>query len=454
MSKSLLETLPQHNIKMAKQAKSNKTFSNTNDNDQPPPHTTLDLIILLAPRLNNKNAASAWELGINEQVLMSEDQAVQKKAYKLLNKLCESQSSLFKNNDERVEKSIQILTDTDNVANGVKRDRLELLSLIVPYIPSNKLSYVIQIVPEAVLGVKESNEKARTAAFELLIELGKRMKSGGNIERGKLSNNDDDDNMNENDDQEDVEVVDANINEYFTILSAGLAGTTPHFISASITSLARILFEFKEELDKNLLSSLLSTLHLFVASTNKEIVKSAIGLVKVTTLSLSSEMVYEHLPTLIPSLLGWKSEHKNHFRNNVKHILERLVKRFGIDVISSHVPEEDQKLITSIRKNIQRSKKKKELRSNEEVRDILDENSDDDGNQQKRNKSQGQDAFEDALYGSESEIDESDNDEDTQMVDNSKRNKNKSKNQTYIREDEGELVDLLDKTVVGKISSE
>ena len=170
MSKSLLETLPQHNIKMAKQAKSNKTFSNTNDNDQPPPHTTLDLIILLAPRLNNKNAASAWELGINEQVLMSEDQAVQKKAYKLLNKLCESQSSLFKNNDERVEKSIQILTDTDNVANGVKRDRLELLSLIVPYIPSNKLSYVIQIVPEAVLGVKESNEKARTAAFELLIE--------------------------------------------------------------------------------------------------------------------------------------------------------------------------------------------------------------------------------------------------------------------------------------------
>ena len=182
--------------------------------------------------------------------------------------------------------------------------------------------------------------------------------------------------------------------------------------------------------------------------------KSAIGLVKVTTLSLSSEMVYEHLPTLIPSLLGWKSEHKNHFRNNVKHILERLVKRFGIDVISSHVPEEDQKLITSIRKNIQRSKKKKESRSNEEVRDILDENSDDDGNQQKRNKSQGQDAFEDALYGSESEIDESDNDEDTQMVDNSKRNKNKSKNQTYIREDEGELVDLLDKTVVGKISSE
>lgn len=40
-------------------------------------------------------------------------------------------------------------------------------------------------------------------------------------------------------------LVQATIAEYFTMVSAGLAGASPHMISATLTAIARILFEFK-----------------------------------------------------------------------------------------------------------------------------------------------------------------------------------------------------------------
>ena len=429
---------------MAKAAKSNKTFNAAADN-LIAPHTTMDLLILLSPHLNAKLTANAWELATSDQVLMSEDQAVQKKAYRMLNKLCENHRELFAADDgSRIDKAINTLTSTDNISGGVKRDRLEVFTSLVRFIPSDKLHYIVSVVPEAVLGVKETNERARSAAFELLLELGRKMEKGGRIERGVVDENDDD----AMETTAATETVNADINEYFTILSAGLAGSTPHFISATLTSLARVLFEFKESLDKSLIDNLLSTLHIFVGSTNKEIVKSGIGLVKVTITSLSSELVFAHLDTLIPALLGWRKENKNHFKANIRHIFERLVKKFGVDVIDRYTPESDKKLITNIRKRAQRAKKGKS--GKEDEGDILDE--DDDANK----KTKGTDAFEDALYGSESEFEESDDEDDKgKNKAGKKADKKNAKNtsNTYIREDDGELVDLLDKGVINNLTS-
>lgn len=433
--------LPQHNIKMAKAAKSNKTFNAAADN-LVAPHTTMDLLILLSPHLSAKLAANGWELATSDHVLMSEDQAVQKKAYRMLNKLCENHKELFTSDDgSRIEKALNTLINTDNISGGVKRDRLEVFTLLVRFIPSDKLHYIVSVVPEAVLGVKETNERARSAAFELLLELGTKMEKGGRIERSVVDENDED----AMETATATETVNADINEYFTILSAGLAGSTPHFISATLTSLARILFEFKDSLDTTLIDNLLSTLHIFVGSTNKEIVKSGIGLVKVTITSLASELVFAHLGTLIPALLGWKSENKNHFKANIRHIFERLVKKFGLEVVDQHTPEADKKLITNIRKRTQRAKKGK---SGKEEGDILDE--DDDAGK----KAKGTDAFEDALYGSESEFEESDDEEEKGgKGKGGKKGAKKNTNNTYIHEDDGELVDLLDKGVINNLTS-
>jgi ribosomal RNA-processing protein 12 len=37
----------------------------------------------------------------------------------------------------------------------------------------------------------------------------------------------------------------ANIDEFITMMAGGLAGASPHMISASITAISRLLFEFK-----------------------------------------------------------------------------------------------------------------------------------------------------------------------------------------------------------------
>lgn len=40
-------------------------------------------------------------------------------------------------------------------------------------------------------------------------------------------------------------IVNASVEEYMTMVAAGLVGSTPHMISATITAISRLLFEFK-----------------------------------------------------------------------------------------------------------------------------------------------------------------------------------------------------------------
>lgn len=42
------------------------------------------------------------------------------------------------------------------------------------------------LIPEAVLGTKEPSEKARGAAFELIIAMGRKMAEGGVVKRDLL----------------------------------------------------------------------------------------------------------------------------------------------------------------------------------------------------------------------------------------------------------------------------
>ena len=37
----------------------------------------------------------------------------------------------------------------------------------------------------------------------------------------------------------------ASLEEYITMIAAGLAGATPHMISATVTAISRLVFEFK-----------------------------------------------------------------------------------------------------------------------------------------------------------------------------------------------------------------
>jgi len=235
------------------------------------------------------------------------------------------------------------------------------LQSIIDVVPDDSLHFIAVILPEAIIGTKEANEKAREAAYDLLIQMGKKMQRGGTVRNSMI------------DGMEDMQDTKATLDEYFVMVSAGLAGTSQHMISATITALSRMLYGFKgnsskiayltiDDLSSAMLDDLLSTMELFLTSKSREIARSAIGFMKVALVSLPKEHMEGRLEKLIPNLMVWSHETKGHFRVKVKNLMERLIRRFGYDAVAKFTPEEDRKLLVNIRKSRERKKRGKAIK--------------------------------------------------------------------------------------------
>ncbi|OZJ02702.1 hypothetical protein BZG36_03856 [Bifiguratus adelaidae] len=413
-------------------------YSAANDPSVPPPmsHTMLDLAISMAPFLDHVSAQSLYQTATS--LLAREDEPqIQKKAYKVLNQMatCTMGKHVLQENIEDLQS--KLLESTTAVTPSSRKDRLQILIYTVDLLPTSDLHLIPSILSEAVLCTKEVNERSRDLAYELLVDMGRKMAAGGTVVNSKVEGM-----------EEGVQDVTATIGEYFLMVTAGLAGSTPHMISASVASLSRLLFEFKDSLAPNLVSDLLSTMHHFVISSNREIVKSSLGFVKVAIVSLEPALLQNHLGDIVKGILTWSHEHKSHFKAKVRHIFERLIRRFGYEEIDKYVPEDDKKLLINIRKRRERAKRKKQG-----AMEVEDEDMEEDEPQAKP-ASQYNNAYEDALYGSESEL-ESDT-EEAMPVRNGANKAPKSKKeavQSFIREDEEGPLDFLDRAVVGKVTS-
>ena len=58
-----------------------------------------------------------------------------------------------------------------------------MLTVLAPSLPNTQLHFIPSLLPEAVLATKEVSEKARNAAFDLLVVMGKKMGEGGVLKR-------------------------------------------------------------------------------------------------------------------------------------------------------------------------------------------------------------------------------------------------------------------------------
>lgn len=68
----------------------------------------------------------------------------------------------------------------------VIQDRTELLGKLIAILPSDRLHVLPAILSEAVLATKENNEKTREAGYDLVVEMGRKMASGGSIKRSLI----------------------------------------------------------------------------------------------------------------------------------------------------------------------------------------------------------------------------------------------------------------------------
>ncbi|KAI9812395.1 MAG: hypothetical protein M1832_000430 [Thelocarpon impressellum] len=421
LASSLGETGAQTQAAKQKQQKSE-------DRMPPMSHTFMDLVITMAIYLPRDSFAALFELAARI-VVKDHDPQLQKKAYKLIPRLAESEAGRVALQERTEELQQLLLVSAEKASAAARRDRLAAITQIIEFLPSSDLHFIPSILAEVVISAKEVNEKARTAAFDLLVLMGEKMREGGTVVNSKVGHM-----------PGDAPDVQASLEEYMTMVSAGLAGSTPHMISASITALTRILYHFRESLSSALIGDLVSTLDLFLTSNNREIVRSVLGFVKVCVISLPTQLMAPRLASLVPNLMVWSHEHKAHFKAKVKHILERMIRRFGVEVVERACPEEDKKLIANIRKSRERSKRKKREGA---------EGSDADSEAGPTAKRQGkfESEFDAAVYNSS---DESASGSDDDVL--GRRGKG-GKGRTYIVEDEAEPLDLLDKKALAHISS-
>ncbi|KAF9305440.1 hypothetical protein BGZ74_010204 [Mortierella antarctica] len=415
--------------------------------DAPPAsHNLMDLADIMVPYVDGQSMANLYNVVVS-LFANDADAALQKKAYKIVNSMAETETGrvVLKSNLDELMRNI--LDTTAAASATAKRARLSLIGQVISLLEPTDLYFVPSILSEVVVATKEVNEKTRDVAYALLVAMGQKMKAGGVISAERVG------------DMEGGAVeTPASIGEYFTMVTAGLAGATPHMVSAAITSLSRLLFEFHKDLDPAMVSEMIGTMHLFVNSSNREIVKSALGFIKVTTVSLDMGVVRPHLQEIVSGMIRWSHEHKGHFKVKVRHILERLVRRFGYDDVVAFVPEADKKLLINIKKRRERAKRNK--KNGSAGMDMDDDEETEETDAKKSTKplymqTTFGSAYEDALYGSESDLsdDDDDQEEGEGKVQTKKSNKKKQGADAWIKEDGDTPLDFLDRTVVSRVTA-
>ncbi|KAF2220945.1 NUC173 domain-containing protein [Elsinoe ampelina] len=398
----------------------------------PTSHTLIDLIITMSIHLPRETYPQLFSIA-SAVINKDNDPQLQKKAYKLIPRLSESAIGQEALSARSSELQALLLAAAPTATAPARHDRLQAISVLIPLLPASDLSFIPSIISEAVIAVKEVNEKARTSAFDLLVLMADRMSNGGTVRNSRVPHM-----------SADAPDAPASLEEYITMLSAGLAGSTPHMISASITALARILYTFHDRLAPAAVSELVATIDLFLTSANREIVQSCLGFVKVCILSLPTDMMRPRLETLIPNLCAWSKEHKAHFKAKVKHIFERMIKRFGVETVERFTPESDRALVKNIRKTKERAARKKAEGGEMDVGDEAPK------------KGRFESEYDEAVYGSSDDSDISDDEVLGRAVAKGKARGEKKQSRekgTFITEEDDEPLDLLDRRALAHVSS-
>lgn len=447
-------------------AKQGKQQSSGGDKMPPTSHTLIDLVIAMAIYLPRTSFATLFAMAAAILNGQTGDQQLIKKAYKLIPRLATTESGTAALQERSSELQTLILTTADKTPPSARRDRMLAIHELVTYLPNSDLHFIPSVLSEVVLGCKESNEKARTASFDLLVHLAKRTIDNNNPPDTKIRN------ALVPHMPDDTPDAAATIEEFFTMASAGLAGTSPHMVAASVTALSRLFFDFHTQLPPSVRSDLVQTVELFLTSNNREIVRSVLGFVKVAVVVLPDDALRARLDSLVPNLMAWNKEHKGRLRSKVKGILDRLIRRFGAPLIESLVGEADRKLVVNIRKQRERSKKKK--KAGEEGNDDDDDNENETTGTKPAAGATAK-SFDKALDDNDSDLSDSDLDSDDSASEidideqgtlhphhkkpaaggSSKKNANKQQNEQYIREGspEDNPLDLLGANALANIST-
>lgn len=338
----------------------------------------------------------------------------QKKAYRFLEEICGSEREVcgryLREHRRQVQRTlISSATSVIETSRGARLRCLAHLVRIHPQLEGTK--FLEAIVPEAVLCLKNMNERCRDAAYRLLNAIADKF----------------------HDDPE-------RLKDYVDMLIVGLAGERA-YVSATLLALASITYHRNDSLGTEVVAEILEHARTILTSPTREVVESALSYVKVYINVMPSEVMAPTLPRIVDALSRMTEDCKRHSRQKVRDILTKLIRKYGFGPVSSAVPVSDvilHKRLKNINKIEGAKRRKRELeRARKSMRD-----SDEEFDARRRPKS-----MEEILADSDEEFDATENEE-------ARRNKRRTSGKNaWIQESQDNIVDLADPAAARNITS-
>ena len=346
----------------------------------------------------------------------------QKRAYRVLEELFSSENCQDFVSEHLEQIQTSFLEALSTASPTSQAYRLKCLIHIVRNLEEDHTQFVYKIVPEAVLCIKATNEKARTGSYTLLVVIGEALQRW---KEGEL---------------------DLVVKDYLQVILAGLAGN-PTTIHCTILAMTRIFYEFKDIFPDDLVELMVENVCLLLTSQSREVVGSAMSFLHVFVTSNDVLKSAKFVEGIVKAMLKMPDDCMRHFRLKTRYLIDRLVRKFGYDLISALVPKDNAQMHKRL-KNIRKAQAKK--KKDKEAAEAIDEDSDDEDKFKIKSKPK---TIGEILADSSDESDMDENDDSS----NKKKRKGKKTPQSFIsvdkeNADEG-IVDFLDATASQNIMS-
>ncbi|EGV99283.1 RRP12-like protein [Cricetulus griseus] len=297
--------------------------------------SVLDLVVALAPHADE--AAISKLYSTIRPYLESKVHGVQKKAYRVLEEVCASSQGpadrFVQSHLEDLKKTL--LDSLRSTSSPAKRPRLKCLIHIVKKLSAEHEDFIAALIPEVILCTKEVSVGARKNAFNLLVEMGHAFLRFGSSQEEALQ-------------------------RYLVLIYPGLLGAVTT-VSCSILALTHLLFEFKGLMGTSTMEQLLENVCLLLASRTRDVVKSALGFIKVAVVVMDVAHLAKHVQLVMEAIGKLSDDMRRHFRMKLRNLFIKFIRKFGFELVKDLLPAEYHKVLVNIRKAETRAKKHRAL---------------------------------------------------------------------------------------------
>ncbi|NWI52355.1 RRP12 protein, partial [Calyptomena viridis] len=296
----------------------------------------LDLVVAMAPYVDEQSLSSLYRT--IQPSLQSKERSMQKKAYRVLEEVCASPHAPCQAFIHSHLQDLQaaLLDSLKSAASPAKRPRLKCLLHIVKQLSAEHEPFVTALVPEVILCTKEVSVGARKNAFMLLVEMGHAFIRFGPTPEEAMQ-------------------------RFLLLIYVGLTGSVT-MISCTVLALTRLFFEFKDHLEFSVVEQLLQNICLLLASRTRDVVKAALGFIKVTLLLVDTKLLAKHVQAMLEAVGNLSDDMRRHFRMKLRNLFIKFIRKFGFELVKGLLPAEYHKVLVNIRKAEARNRKQRALK--------------------------------------------------------------------------------------------